>query len=298
MAAPSPIAVPLTRPLAENLLLKGWRLRSASSAYRPDQAAVRPALPVGYPDRLRYDEKSRGGVKRNRGSFWSGRAWRAVTRVARRAGGREDARMDELVQLLLLCVVVIRGEARVLPGGDVAMTLSYISNVTRVDLLPGMGDGAGVKESRLIRRSFHACRGHIHERETGDVMMCRVKSAKGTAWEDDIEAGTQQTERVSEQDGPQGKEKHIGLQQQRTTLENLHPQSCRCATTDLLWDGAAGAVGVSPCAAAMMGAIGVWCRCRRHWRGCTNSFGVKQSLTGGAGMCKRCRMCCCSCGGR
>lgn len=142
-----------------------------------------------------------------------------------------------------------------MPGGDVAMTLCYISNVTRVALLPGVGDYADVKRSGLVRRRFHACQGHVHGRETGDVMMCRVKSTKGTAWEDDIEADTRQTERVSDQDGPQWKGKRIVLQQEKTTLENLHPQSCRCATTDLLWDVAAGAVGVSPCAAAMMGQL-------------------------------------------
>lgn len=90
-ALPSPIAEPRTRPLALNLPRRDWRLRRARSAYRPDQAAVRPALAVVKPDRLRYEEKRSGGVKRKSGRGWKGLAWRAVMSVASREGGRDDA---------------------------------------------------------------------------------------------------------------------------------------------------------------------------------------------------------------
>lgn len=46
-AAPKPTAVPRTMPRMLSFALSPCRRRRASSAYRPDQAAARPALAVG-----------------------------------------------------------------------------------------------------------------------------------------------------------------------------------------------------------------------------------------------------------
>jgi hypothetical protein len=64
-------------------------LRLASSRYRPDQAAVRPAESISKEARLRYELKSRTGGK-SMGSVRKGRACSAVMKVARIVGGRGD----------------------------------------------------------------------------------------------------------------------------------------------------------------------------------------------------------------
>ena len=65
-------------------------LRIAKSAYNPLHAAVMPAASALYPARLRYEEKSRTGGK-SMGTGCRGRRCWAVTRVARRVGGTEEA---------------------------------------------------------------------------------------------------------------------------------------------------------------------------------------------------------------